>query len=83
MLFSLVGAIFGALKAWVLRVVFGCAEVVLKQCCPGVEMGGKRTFAVGAYGLKMSICMQHQMWRKWEGSAQKSLTLGQGDFQAD
>ena len=48
MLFSLGGAIFRALKAWVLRVVFGCAEVVLKQCCPGVEMGGKRTFSASA-----------------------------------
>jgi hypothetical protein len=41
MLLSLVGAIFVALKAWVMRVVLGCAWAVL----PGVEMGGLRTFA--------------------------------------
>jgi hypothetical protein len=29
MLFSLVGAIFVALKGWVIRVVLGCAKAVL------------------------------------------------------
>jgi uncharacterized membrane protein YeaQ/YmgE (transglycosylase-associated protein family) len=41
MLLSLVGAIFVALKGWVMRVVLGCVGAVL----PGVEMGGSPTFA--------------------------------------
>jgi len=40
MLFSLVGAIFRALKAWV---IWWCWDVV-GRCCPG-EIGGVRTFA--------------------------------------
>jgi hypothetical protein len=44
MLFSLVGAIFVALKAWVMRVVLGCGWGSADR----VEMGGKLPFAAGA-----------------------------------
>jgi hypothetical protein len=50
MLLSLVGAIFGALKAWVMRAVLGWVGAVW----PEVEMGGKGTFAAFARTLDRS-----------------------------